>query len=144
MKNLRLIIREQLSVLFENAPIDGGVLDDAMTDIQTQITNNIENLDGIEKATDQDIKNKEFTLKANKQLKGQLPATNADKQGLERSIPTKQKEIDLQKKQALDIVKAKQAFAKTQDELKKQELLAKQTTGEKTTQPVLKSLESPI
>lgn len=145
MKNdIRNIIRKELAQLFE--AVDGGVLDDAMGDIQTQIASNIENLENIKKTTDQDIENKENELKGQKQLKSQLPAQNADRQGLEREIPAKQKEIDRQKKDSDKILKAKIDFEKAQEELEKQQLKLAQTDKgeEKSTEPALKSIESPI
>lgn len=148
-RKLRKIIREQLEKLFE--AIDGGVLDDAMADLQGQITANIKNLEDIKTTTDQDIENKENDIKAKKQLKGQLPTQNADRQGLEREIPAKQKEVDKQKKDAEKILKAKTDFEKAQSELEKQKMqIAKADKekeikgGEKTSAPVLGSLESPI
>lgn len=143
-KGIRHIIRKELASLFE--AVDGGVLDDAMGDIQAQIVANIENLENIKKTNDQDIKNKENELKGQKQLKGQLPAQNPDRQGLEREIPAKQKEIDKQKKQVKDIEKAQTDFEKAQEELQKQQLkLAQADKGEeKGSESTLKSLESPI
>jgi len=141
--NLRSIIRKEINLIFE--AMDGGVLDDAMTNIEDQITANIKNLDDIKKATDQDVENKENIVKGQKQLKSQLPAQNPDRQGLEKEIPAKEKEIVTQKKQGKDIEKAKTDFQKTQDELAKKqaELAQAKPDGEKGT-PVLKSLESPI
>ncbi len=144
MKDLRLIIREQLSQLFE--AMDGGVLDDAMGELQTQISSNIENLENIKKSTDQDIKNKENEVKGQKQLKGQLPSQNPDRQGLEREIPAKEKEIDKQKKDAEKILKAKTDFEKAKQELQKQQLKLAQTDKgeEKSAESTLKPLSSPI
>lgn len=144
MKNsLRKIIRGHIQGLFE--AIDGGILDDAMANLQKQISSNIENLDAIKKTMDQDIKNKENELKGNKQLKSQLPAQNADRQGLEREIPAKQKEIDKQKKQIKDIDKAKKDFEKAQAELEKQQIqIAQKAKEEGGTQEILPSLQSPI
>lgn len=148
-KDLRHIIREQLSDIFEamgGGAMDGGVLDDAMGDIQAQITTNIANLTNIKKASDQRIKDQQSDIKAKKQLKGQLPAQNSERQGLEREIPTKEKEIEKQKKQAEDLEKAKTDFEKAQAELQKQQLALAQAKpeGEKTTEPTLKSLPSAI
>lgn len=144
MRNkLRKIIRKNVQELFE--AIDGGILDDAMTNLQNQISSNIENLESIKKTMDQDIKNKENELKGHKQLKSQLPAQNADRQGLERQIPAKQKEIDNQKKQTQDIDKAKKGFEKAQAELEKQQIqIAQKAKGDGGTQEILPSLQSPI
>jgi chromosome segregation ATPase len=144
-KFLRKIIREEMENLFE--AMDGGVLDSAMADLQNQITANIKNLEDIEKASEQDIKNKENDIKAKKQLKSQLPTQNADRQGLEREVPAKEKELDKQRKDAENIKKAKTDFEKAQDELKKQQMQIAQSSksGEgEVAKPVLGTLESPI
>lgn len=145
MKNsLRNIIRKEVNLIFE-AAMDGGVLDDAMSNIEAQIDTNIKNLEDIKKTTDQDIKNKENVVKGKKQLRSQLPAQNPDRQGLEKEVPAKEKEISAEKKQAEDIEKAKTDFQKTKEELAKKqaELANAKPEGEKGTS-VLKTLESPI
>lgn len=143
-KNLRHIIREQLEIVFE-ASMDGGILDDAMSNIQDQINANIENLEDLEKSTEQDIKNAEHELKGQKQLKGQLPTQNSERQGLEREIPAREKELENKKKGVEDIKKAQQDFKNAQKELEKQQLQIKSTEkegGEESN--VLPSLQSPI
>lgn len=142
-KILRKIIREQLQYLVEG--MDGGILDDTMTNLETQIGDNIKNLETIKKATDQDIENKIQDVKAKKQLKGQLPAQNSDRQGLERQIPAKEKEIKAQQKQVDDIEKARLDFEKAQKELNAQQLkIAQGGSADKNKDSTLNSLESPI
>lgn len=142
-KGLRYIIREQLQLVFE--AIDGGVLDKAMDGIEAQIGDNIKNLEDIKKATDQDIENKEKEVKSKKQLKGQLPTKNPDRQGLDREIPAREKEIADQKKQSEELSKAKADFEKAQKELINQKLkLAQQSKETGKPESTLPSISSPI
>ena len=142
-KSLRILIREQLSKIVES--LDGGVLDDAMSNIETQMSDNIKNLDVIKKATELDVDNKMADIKAKKQLKSQLDTKSADRQGLERFIPTREKEINVQNKQIADIEKAKVDFEKAQKELEKQKLkIAQDSKMKDKPSPVLNSLQSPI
>lgn len=143
MNKIRNIIREQLENLFEQ--MDGGILDGAMADLQDQITSNIENLESLEKSTDQDIKNSENELKGQKQLKGQLPTQNPERQGLERQIPATEKELEKKRKGVDSIKKAQEDFKKAQQELQKQQAQIKQSSSkEDGNSEILPSLESPI
>lgn len=146
--NIRKIIREQVEKLFEDD--NQNVFGDTLANIQTQLTNDLENVDKIITTQNTDVKNLDNQIKSNLQLKGKLDAQNPHKKGLEREIPDTQKDFEKRKKQLKDLENAKKGLQNAQSEINKQKLeLQKQTNqsnpGEKNnSSSILPSLESPI
>lgn len=151
MKNsLRHIIREQLEKLFE---ADGGALDDALADIEGQLTDTQEYLDNLEKETEQEIKTNDKLLNTDKQAKSSSPTTidvggtsipNPKRKALDAQIPAQDKLNQARKKELDKIRKAQDAFKQAKDDLEKQKLDLAKSEGGKSEQSTLSSLDSPI
>lgn len=150
--DIRKIIKETIERVFKEQE-DGGMdsmLGDTITNIETQLQGDLDNIGNIIKTQQVDIKNKDNEIKSDLQLKSNLDAQNPHKKGLEREVPEKQKDFVIRKKQLKDLEDAQKGLSAAQKEIEKQkidmETKAKSSpkAGETKTSSTLPSLESPI
>jgi len=148
--NIRKIIREAIYNMFEQEDDMNALFGNTLQGIQTQLQNDLENVDKIITTQQTDVKNLDNQIKANLQLKSKLDAQNPHKKGLEREIPENQKDYEKRKKQVKDLEAAKKGLQDAQKEIEKQKAeLAKKTAETKKgakerPESNLPSLESPI
>jgi hypothetical protein len=148
--NIRKIIREELSRLFEDDAADGSLFGGALTDISSELEKDLANVGIIIKTHQTDMKNMDNQIKSDLQLKSKLNAQDPHKKGLEREIPEKQKDYEVRKKQLKDLEDAQKGMSAAQKEIEKQKLdLEKQSSQSQSgqadsTPSVLPSLNSPI
>lgn len=148
--NIRKIIREAIYNMFEQEDDMNALFGNTLQGIQTQLQNDLENVDKIITTQQTDVKNLDNQIKANLQLKSKLDAQNPHKKGLEREIPENQKDYEKRKKQVKDLEAAKKGLQDAQKEIERQKAeLAKKTAETKKgakegPESNLPSLESPI
>lgn len=148
--NIRKIIREAIYNMFEQEDDMNALFGNTLQGIQTQLQNDLENVDKIITTQQTDVKNLDNQIKANLQLKSKLDAQNPHKKGLEREIPETQKDYEKRKKQVKDLENAKKGLQDAQKEIERQKAeLAKKTAETKKgakegPESSLPSLESPI
>lgn len=148
--NIRKLIKEQIEKVFNEQDSSESMFGDAVTNIETQLQKDLDNVGNIIKTQQVDIKNKDNEIKTDLQLKSKLDAQNPHKKGLEREIPEKQKDFEVRKKQLQNLEDAQKGLMSAQKEIGKQKIeMEKQaklsaTGGKQTPSSILPSLESPI
>lgn len=147
--NLRKLIRKEISLLFE--AIGGGVADDAMASLQTQLSDTGEYLDSLEKETAKQIKGDKKLLGLDRQAKSGSPATlsisgeevpNPERKSYDAKLPAKEKVIKAKEDGLKKIIQAKKDVAASQKELQAQQLKLAQTSPEDSKPSTLPSLGS--
>lgn len=151
--NLRKIIREEISRVFQEDDTTGGLFGDTLNNIGDELQTDLDNVGTIIKTQQLDIQNMDNQIKSDSQLKSKLDANNAHRKGLEREIPERQKDYEVRKKQLKDLKDAQkglqdaqQDIANQQNDLEKQSQQTGQSSSTNGTQTisVLPSLQSPI
>lgn len=156
MMNIRKIIREQISRVFQEEDASNDILGGAVADIGTMLQRDIENINGIINTQSTSLKNDKITYKQDNQKKGAISAKigdidNPEKKGLEREMPLRNQLNQSKEKQIKDLEvaqkglnTAKTDLEKKQLEIEKQAQQQAKNTGKTSTPSVLPSLQSPI
>lgn len=116
--NLRKIIRETIGGILKEA--DDNPISGILSNIETELTADLTNLDNIIKTQKVDIQNKDNQIKANLQLKSKLDQTTPQRKGLEVQIPQDQKDWTKRKKQLKDLENAQTGMTDAQKQIEKQ------------------------
>ncbi len=156
MMNIRKIIREQISRVFQEEDASNDILGGAVADIGTMLQKDIENINGIIDTQETGLKNDKIVYKQDNQKKNAISPKigdidNPEKKGLERAMPLKNQLNQAKEQQIRDLKDAQKGLnvAKTdlekkQLEIEKQAQQQAKSTGKTSSPSVLPSLQSPI